>query len=92
MTFDLLSDPRNKVAAAFRLTFRLPDDLQAVYRAFKLDLASYNGDDSWTLPMPARYVVDTAGQIRNAEVDADYTRRPEPEITVSIVKAIVQTD
>ena len=89
LTFDLLSDPRNTVAAAFRLTFRLPDDLEALYRAFKIDLVAYNGDDSWTLPMPARYVIDTSGHVRDAEVNADYTRRPEPELTVAAVKAIV---
>ncbi len=80
------------MAAAFRLTFRLPDDLEALYRAFKIDLVAYNGDDSWTLPMPARYVIDTSGHIRDAAVNADYTRRPEPELTVAAVKAIVPTD
>ena len=40
LTFALLSDPGNGVASAFRLTFRLPDDLETVYRAFKIDLHS----------------------------------------------------
>lgn len=91
LTFDLLWDPRNTVAAAFRLTHRLPEDLEGLYRAFKIDLPSYNGDESWTLPMPARYVIDASGQIRAADVNADYTRRPEPEETVQAVQAIVQT-
>ena len=90
LTFVLLSDPGNRVASAFRLTFRLPDDLETVYRAFKIDLQAYNGDDSWTLPMPARYVIDTGGQIRAADVNADYTRRPEPEEAVNTAKAIAQ--
>ena len=91
LTFDLLSDPRNTVAAAFRLTFRLPDDLKRVYRGFKINLAAYNGDDSWTLPMPARYAIATGGQIRAAHVDADYSRRPEPKESVVAVKAIVHS-
>ncbi len=91
LTFKLLSDPGNAVASAFRLTFRLPDDLETVYRGFKIELPAYNGDDSWTLPMPARYVIDTGGQIRAADVNADYTRRPEPEEAVIAVKAIAQT-
>jgi peroxiredoxin len=88
LTFDLLSDSRNVVAAAFRLTFRVPDDLEAIYRTFTIDLPAYNGDDSWTLPLPARYVVDTAGQIRAADLNADYTRRPEPAEAVVALKAI----
>jgi len=91
LTFELLSDPGNGVASAFRLTFRLSDDLETVYRAFKIELPAYNGDDSWTLPMPARYVIDTGGQIRAADVNADYTRRPEPEEAVNAAKAIAQT-
>ena len=91
LTFDLLSDPRQAVASAFRLTFQLPDDLKSLYGAFKIDLPAYNGDDSWTLPMPARYVIDTGGQIRAAHVNADYTRRPEPEDAVVAVKVIVET-
>ena len=76
------------MAASCRLTFQLPSDLQAVYRTFKIDLPTYNGDDSWTLPMPARYVIDTGGQIRSAHVHADYTRRPEPEEALVAVTAI----
>ena len=91
LTFELLSDPGNAVASAFGLTFRLPDNLETVYRTFQIALPAYNGDDSWTLPMPARYVIDTAGQIRAADVNADYTRRPEPEEAVNAVKAIART-
>ncbi len=78
------------MASAFKLTFELPDDLKNVYRSFKIDLPAYNGDDSWTLPMPARYVIDPGGQIRTADVNADYTHRPEPEETVVAVRAIGQ--
>ncbi len=73
------------------MTFQLPDELKSVYRAFQIDLPTFNGDDSWTLPMPARYVIGAGGQIRAAHVNADYTRRPEPEETVVDVKAAVQT-
>jgi peroxiredoxin len=77
--FAILSDPRNDVAAAFGLRFKLPDYLIALYRdGFKNDLAVVNGDASWTLPMPARFVVDRSGTIAYAEVGADYTRRPDP--------------
>lgn len=91
LTFDLLSDPGNTIASDFRLTFRLPDELETVYRALNIELPAYNGDDSWTLPMPARYAIATGGQIRAAHVDPDYSRRPEPEESVVAVKAIVQT-
>ncbi len=46
---------------------------------FKNDLALINGDPSWTLPMPGRFVIDPDHTILYAEVNPDYTRRPEPE-------------
>ena len=78
--FPILSDPRNEVAAAFGLRFTLPDYLVDLYKnTFRNDLAIVNGDDSWTLPMPARFVIATDGTIAYAEVNPDYTRRPDPE-------------
>lgn len=77
--FPILSDARNDVAAAFGLRFELPDDLVDLYKSLKNDLPGFNGDPSWTLPMPARYVIAQDGTILYAEVNPDYTRRPEPE-------------
>jgi peroxiredoxin len=78
LSFPLLEDQGGAVAAAFGLRFRLPDDLIAVYKGFGNDLAVVNGEPSWTLPMPARYVIASDGVVAYAEVNPDYTRRPEP--------------
>ncbi len=77
--FPILSDPRNEVAAAFGLRFTLPDYLVELYRSLKNDLPAFNADPSWTLPMPGRFVIGQDGTVLHAEVNPDYTRRPEPE-------------
>lgn len=77
--FPILSDTHNNVAAAFGLRFAMPDYLIELYKSLKNDLPAFNGDPSWTLPMPARYVIGQDGTILYAEVNPDYTRRPEPE-------------
>lgn len=79
LQFEIVSDPGNEAAAAYGLRWTLPEDLRALYVEFGLDIPGGNGDDSWTLPMPARYVIDRDGIIRYAFTDPDYTRRPEPE-------------
>lgn len=79
LAFPILSDPENSVAGAFGLRFALPDYLVELYKALKNDLPNFNGDPSWTLPMPGRYVIAPDGTILYAEVNPDYTRRPEPE-------------
>ena len=62
--------------------------MKRVYLQFDLDIPRYNGDDSWTLPMPGRFVVDREGIIRAAEVHPDYTMRPEPAETVAALKRL----
>ncbi|MCZ6895139.1 MAG: peroxiredoxin-like family protein [Gammaproteobacteria bacterium] len=82
INFDLLSDPGNEYAAKLGLKFALPDDLREVYSGFGIDLPTHNAEDSWTLPMPARFVIGQDGIVRAADVDPDYTNRPEPQKTL----------
>lgn len=76
------------MAARFGLRFPLPAYLQRIYRSFPLDLEAVNGDASWTLPMPGRFVIDRAGVVRAAEFDPDYTTRPEPFDTVEALRRL----
>ena len=76
--FPILSDKGGEVAAQYRVRWTAPEYLREVHKAVGADLTQFNGDDSWTLPMPARYVIGQDGVIVYAEVNADYTRRPEP--------------
>lgn len=78
LTFPILSDVNGEVAAAFGLRFKLPDYLVELYKSLKNDLTAFNANPSWTLPMPARYVIRPDGVIVYAEVNPDYTRRPDP--------------
>jgi peroxiredoxin len=86
--FDLLSDPGNDYAARLGLRFTLPDDLKGVYLGFGVDLPARNGEASWTLPMPGRFVVDRGGIVRALDVDPDYEYRPEPQKTVDDVRSL----
>ena len=90
LSFEILSDHGNEVAAAFGIRFSLPDYLRRIYRTFPLDLEAFNGDASWTLPMPARFVIDRQGIIRAAEFDPDYTTRPEPGDTLAALRRLVR--
>ena len=87
LTFPILSDTENKVAAAFGLRFTLPNYLIVLYKQLKNDLPAFNGDPSWTLPMPARFVIGSDRIIRYAEANPDYTSRPEPEDLLPAIRA-----
>ncbi|MGH8516966.1 MAG: peroxiredoxin-like family protein [Panacagrimonas sp.] len=90
LSFPILSDARGDVAAAFGLRFGLPDDLKGLYGKFGVDLATVNGDPSWTLPMPARYVIGRDGVVAYAEVDPDYTQRPDPSELIPTLRRLRQ--
>jgi peroxiredoxin len=89
LTFPILWDEKSLIAQAFGLAFTLPDDLRAVYLGFGNDLAIRNGDPSWQLPVPARFVIDAAGTVRSVEADPDYTHRPESESTLEALRKVV---
>src|SRR6202045_3743235 len=84
--FPILSDAKGKVGAAFGLRFELPDYLVELYKGLKNDLPTFNDDPSWTLPMPARYVIGQDGVILYSEVNPDYTRRPDPEDMIPVLQ------
>jgi peroxiredoxin len=79
LSFPILSDEKGKVGAAFGLRFNLPGYLVELYKSLKNDLPSFNDDPSWTLPMPARYLIGQDGTILYADINPDYTQRPDPE-------------
>jgi peroxiredoxin len=89
LDFPILSDPGNETAAAFGLRFDLPGHLIELYKSLRNDLPTFNGDMSWTLPMPGRFVIGQDGIIRYAEVNPDYTRRPEPSDLLSALRGQV---
>lgn len=78
LRFPLLSDPGNKLARQFGLTYRVPALQEAVYRRAFVNLPFTNGDDTWELPIPATVILDRDGTILYASANEDYTERPEP--------------
>ncbi len=88
LTFDVLADPGNRVASEFGLVFELPEDMRAQYRSLGFDLETYNGDGSWTLPLPARYIISRDAIIRDAATARDYTVRPDPTETLEALRKL----
>jgi len=78
LSFPILSDKGGEIGAAFGLRWKVPEEMCEVHRKLGGPLPTFNGEDSWTLPIPARYVIGQNGVIAYAEVNADYTKRPEP--------------
>jgi peroxiredoxin len=78
LSFPILSDKNCELANQFGIRWIPSEALEGVYRNFGTDVGAFNGDGSWALPMPARYVIATDGTIAYAKINPNYTHRPEP--------------
>ena len=88
LSFDVQTNRHLKTAEQFRLVFALQDYLRDLYKSFGSTLDRFHDEPGYRLPMPARYVIDKEGTIRAADVNADYTRRPEPSETVKQLRML----
>ena len=88
LTFDILTDLHLKTAEQFRLVFTLPDYLRELYKSFGSALDRFNDEPEYKLPIPARYIIDKDAVIRAADVNADYTVRPEPAETLGQLRSL----
>ena len=92
LAFDILTDLHLKIAERFELVFTFPDYLRDLYSSWGNSLDRFHDESGYRLPVPARYIVDSNSVIRAANVNADYTIRPEPSETLRRLKEIVQTE
>lgn len=83
LEFAVLSDVGLEVSDAFGLVFVLDPRIKGAYIERGNDLARYNGDPSFRLPVPATYVIGADGRIVYAYVDADYRLRADPEDAIA---------
>ena len=88
LAFPVLSDVGNAVARSYGIVFTLADELRPVYAGWGLDLAAANGDRSFELPLPATYLIRPDGTVAWRFVDADYTKRAEPDDVVDALRAL----
>ena len=88
LAYTVLSDVSNSLSKKCGLVFTLDERLIPVYDQLGLDIPKANGDDSYELPLPATYVIDSQGVIKFAFANEDYTLRAEPLDVLNAVKAL----
>ena len=73
--FPILVDMDNGYAMSLNLVFWVGDEMRRFMTEAGVNLAEYQGNDSWMVPVPATFVVGTGGVIRERFVDPDYHKR-----------------
>jgi peroxiredoxin len=88
LTFTVLSDAGNKLAKQLGIVFQQPSSMRTVLEFASIDLKAQNGDDSLQVPIPATFLVDERGILRNSSISADYTTRLEPTEALRWIDAL----
>jgi peroxiredoxin len=74
--FPILTDMDNGYAMSLNLTIWVGEEMKRFIRdEFGHDIASFQGNDAWLLPIPATFVVGRDGRIKARFVDPDYRKR-----------------
>lgn len=72
--FLVLTDMDNGYAMSLGLAIWVGDEMQKII-AERHDIAEYQGNDAWVLPIPATFVVGRDGRVKARFVDPDYRKR-----------------
>jgi peroxiredoxin len=74
--FPVLTDMDNGYAMSLNLVFWMGEEMKEMMRQRPdRDIAKFQGNDSWMLPIPATFVVGRSGRISARFVDPDYRKR-----------------
>ena len=88
LTFTVLSDMGNRVAREYGLVYTIEEAVRSACQQVGTNLPTFNGDDSWELPMAGTFLIDRSGIVRLAFVSPDYTRRLDPSVIVARLKEL----
>ena len=86
MSITILSDIKNNIANKFGLVFTLPEKVRELYNSLGANLLDFNGDDSYTLPIPATYLIGQDKKIYFAYVNANYMERADISELINVLK------
>lgn len=88
LSYAVLSDAGNTIAAELGILTRPADDALELQRENGLHLAEVNADGTVALPMPTVALVDAGGVLRWIDVHPDYSSRTEPFEILDAVDAL----
>jgi peroxiredoxin len=74
-SFSMVHDEGYKIMKAYQVNYVLDDPMVAKYKGYGIDLEKGNGNTDHVLPVPATYVINSAGKIVYVHFDKDYRHR-----------------
>jgi peroxiredoxin len=78
-SFPILTDLDSGYALELSLAIKIDDEKRVAMTQSGWDIALFQDNQSWTLPIPATFVVGSDGLVKARFVDPDYRKRMETE-------------
>lgn len=88
LQFPILTDIDNGLALSANLMISLGSVVRDLLLGGGTDIAKFQGNDAWFVPIPATYVLDRSGRIVACLVDADFRRRMPPDDVLSALDGL----
>jgi peroxiredoxin len=85
--FPILTDVDNGYALSLNLAIFVGLEMQEFMKDAGWDIAPYQGNDAWILPIPATFVVGRDSIIRARFLDPDYRKRMAIDVIVDALRA-----
>lgn len=88
LDYQLLSDSKLEAINAFGIGWKINDELYQKYKeSYGIDAEWWSGSKHHILPVPAIFIVKD-GKIQYQHVDPNYAQRLEPQLLISMLKAV----
>jgi peroxiredoxin len=85
--FPVLADINNGYALELNLLFWVGDEKRKAMEAGGFDIAPYQGNETWMLPIPATFIVGRDGLVKARYIDPDYRKRMDLDELLAALKS-----
>lgn len=88
LPFPILSDVDLGYSLLLGLVFWVGPEVRRLYEELGVDLASFQRNTSFFLPIAAKFIVDVDGTIRAREVNVEFRQRMDPAAILAALRAL----
>jgi peroxiredoxin len=85
--FPVLADINSGYALELNLLFWVGDEKRKAMEAGGFDIAPYQGNETWMLPIPATFIIGQDGIVKARYIDPDYRRRMDLDELLAALKS-----
>ena len=88
LPFPILSDIDLGYSFSLGLIFWVGAEIQKLYEEVGVELEKYHGNQSYFLPMVAKFIVGRDGLVKARQVNTEFRERMEPEAIITTLRAL----